>query len=51
MIDNRMTFGKRDTSSKPSDFHPFLQREKRNKDDDVLPNPLGIHVLKIFLPK
>ena len=52
MIDNRMTFGKRDSSSKPSDFHPFLQRDKqRKKEDDLLPNPFGIHVLKVFLPK
>jgi hypothetical protein len=51
MLDNRLTFGKRDTSGKPSDFHPFLQREKRKKEETPLPNPLGIHVLKVFLPK
>ncbi len=51
MIDNRMTFGKRDTPSKPSDFHPFLQREKREEEDVLLPNPIGIHILKVFLPK
>jgi len=51
MLDNRLTFGKRDRSSKPSDFHPFLLREQREKENELLPNPLGIHVLKIFLPK
>ena len=51
MIDNRLSFGKRNSASKPSDFHPFLLREKRHKDDELLPNPLGIQVLKIFLPK
>jgi hypothetical protein len=51
MIDNRLTFDKRDKTSKPSDFHPFCLREQREKKDELLPNPLGIHVLKVFLPK
>ena len=52
MIDNRMTFGKQDSSSKPSDFHPFLLREKREREkEEMLPNSFGIHVLKVFLPK
>jgi len=50
-VGNRLTFGKHDRSSKPSDFHPFLLREKQQQEDDLLPNPLGIHVLKVFLPK
>jgi len=31
MLDNRLTFGKRDTASKPSDFHPFLLRENEKR--------------------
>ena len=51
MLDNRLSLGKRDSSSKPADFHPYLLREKKLRDEELLPNPLGINILKVFLPK
>lgn len=46
MLDNRLAFGKKEPS-KPADFHPFLIRKEK---EESIPNPLGIQILKIFLP-